>query len=77
MCDWPTKNPDFTPCDFVLWGLVKGVNLLYQVKILEELGGRIEEVTGFVPQRFLAKSVYVIPGQLEKQVTNSDIHIGF
>ena len=34
---WPPRSPDLTPCDYFLWGFIKGEVLPRQAKSLSEL----------------------------------------
>jgi hypothetical protein len=50
---WPSRSPDLTPLDFVLWGYVK--NIVYQVKInhLQHPRARIRDTVATVTPNML------------------------
>ncbi len=53
---WPPRSPDLTPCDFFLWGYVKGLVYIPPLPTsLEELKQRITEALENVTQDMLQR----------------------
>lgn len=75
MYERPARSPELT-LTFSL-GLVKETSLLYQIKALGELEGRIQELMSFIPEEFLVKLVNAISRRLEKLVVKSSAHTEF
>ena len=75
--EWPSKSPDLTPCDFLLWGWAKEEVYLSKPKTLEELEDRIRGVMSTMPAEFLRKLVDANPGRLQQLVERSGAHIEF
>ena len=53
---WPPKSPDLTPCNFFLWGLVKGlVYVPLLPKDVDELKARITEALATINNAMLER----------------------
>ena len=53
---WPPRSPDLTPCDFFLWGFVKGLVYVPPLpKDVDELKDRITEAVATIDNAMLER----------------------
>ena len=75
--EWPARSPDFTPCDFFLWGWAKEEVYWAKPRTMEQLEDRSRKVITSVPHDFLQKTVDSTPGSLRKLVDVAAAYIEF
>ena len=53
---WPPRSPDLTPCDFFLWGFVKGSVYVPPIpRDVDELKARITEAVSTVDSAMMGR----------------------
>lgn len=52
-CGGPAMSPDLTPCDFWLWGMVKGRVYAARPAHINDLKERITTVIGSIPTKMV------------------------
>ncbi|GFG33206.1 hypothetical protein Cfor_02512, partial [Coptotermes formosanus] len=69
---WPPRSPDLTPCDFFLWGFVKGSVYVPPLPVsLTELRDRITHAL----QTITADMLHRVWDEFDYRVDNLDRHI--
>uniref|UniRef100_A0A915ERP7 Uncharacterized protein n=1 Tax=Ditylenchus dipsaci TaxID=166011 RepID=A0A915ERP7_9BILA len=65
---WPPNSPDFTPCDFFLWGYLKSRIYRIQPADLNELRARIVHEFEVLPGEMVLRSIDSYVRRLERCV---------
>jgi hypothetical protein len=54
---WPARSPDFSACDFFLWGFLKSRMFATRIPNLQTLKARIQEEVEAIAHRMLASVI--------------------
>ena len=76
LMSWALRSPDFTPCDFFLWGFVKG--LVYVPPIprdVDELKARITEAVSTIDNAMLGRAWQELDYRLDVCRVTNGAHI--
>ena len=73
--DWPARSPDFTPCDFFLWGWAKEEVYETSPRTIDKLENRIREVIENVPPEFLRSATEQVSIRLRQCIHKDGAHI--
>lgn len=57
---WPARSPDFTPCDFFLWGYLKSKVYRTRVNNVIELRQRIVAAAAAIPPDMIRKATHSV-----------------
>lgn len=72
---WPARSPDLSPCDFFLWGYLKGEVYKHRPRTLRDLKDAIQLEVRRIPQAMLHRVMQNFRNRLQMCVDNEGSHL--
>jgi len=72
---WPARSPDFTPCDFFLWGYLKAEDYKHRPQTLKALKDAIREEVAAIPPEMTNIVMENFREQLRQFIANNSRHL--